>query len=212
MSDDDLRDRWAHLIAERDAAEYERDAALAVVREFAERVATAAGVPLTWDEADQVGEPDTPKYNDRLIADVEAVCAERDRLRAAARDLVAAAKGWARVHSDPDASEGERLAHVHALARSVDAFDPMLGETTEPLTPASIVRPDIIQRIAEGRGRQLDRAVDQIEELAAERDRLRAVVEAAHELLDHDEDAGWWTDAHTGLKATLDALDGKEGT
>lgn len=63
--------------------ELERDAAMRVLREFVERVATAAGVSLVWDDADRVGEPGTAKYNDRLISEVEAALADRDQLRAA---------------------------------------------------------------------------------------------------------------------------------
>jgi hypothetical protein len=39
------------------------------------------------------------------------------------------------------------------------------------------INPDIVQRIAEARGRQLDRAVTHIFELEAERDRLQADLE-----------------------------------
>lgn len=45
---------------------------------------------------------------------------------------------------------------------------------------------EIIQRIAEARGRELDRAVEQIVELVDERDRLRAKL---HELMARDVDA-----------------------
>lgn len=55
-----------------------------------------------------------------------------DRLWQAARTLVAAAKGWARANSDP-VPEDERRAYVHALAEAIDAFDPMLAETTPAL-------------------------------------------------------------------------------
>jgi hypothetical protein len=91
-----------------------RDAALVVVRDFAERVATAAGVSLTWTEADQVGEPGTPKYNDRLIADVERALAERDRLRAVVEDAVD-------MLSRQDADYDEWTALLGRLTAALDA-------------------------------------------------------------------------------------------
>lgn len=48
----------------------------------------------------------------------------------------------------------------------------------DPITPENVARV-----ISEGRARQLDRAVDCIEELMIEQDRLRGVVEAAKTLI-----------------------------
>jgi hypothetical protein len=91
--------------------ELERDSAMRVLRDFVERVATAAGVSLTWDEADQVGEPGTPKYNDRLISDVEHALAERDRLREA---LDAILDGLVGLDSD-DAYVALSMEHLNVV-------------------------------------------------------------------------------------------------
>lgn len=75
-----------------------------------------------------------------MITDAEAdssawrqLEAERDRLQAAARQLVAAAKAWTRANQELTAPEVRERA-VNALGEAIDAFDPMLSETTEPLS------------------------------------------------------------------------------
>jgi hypothetical protein len=67
-----------------------------------------------------------------LRQDCRDAMIESDRLRAAARDLVAAAKAWRNMLIiRPLPAHRQRV--VQAFADAVDAFDPMLSETTEPL-------------------------------------------------------------------------------
>jgi hypothetical protein len=67
-----------------------------------------------------------------LRQDCRDAMIENDRLRAAARDLVAAAKAWRNMLIiRPLPAHRQRV--VQAFADAVDAFDPMLSETTEPL-------------------------------------------------------------------------------
>ncbi len=65
---------------------------------------------------------------ERMLTKVEA---ERDQLRAAARDLVAAAKAWTAAYQTLTAPNVRQRA-INDLADAIDAFDPMLSETTAP--------------------------------------------------------------------------------
>jgi hypothetical protein len=64
---------------------------------------------------------------------VLAVVRENLALRAAARRLVAAAKAWTRANQEL-ASPDVRQRAVDDLADAIDAFDPMLSETTPAAT------------------------------------------------------------------------------
>jgi uncharacterized protein YcaQ len=59
----------------------------------------------------------------------EAAEAELEALRGAARRLVIAAKEWTRSTQDLQSPQ-VRQAAVDELADAIDAFDPLLGETT----------------------------------------------------------------------------------
>lgn len=59
---------------------------------------------------------------------------ERDRLYAGARRIVAAAKAW-RNMALVNPTKEERIRVVNAFADAIDAFDPMLSESTEASSP-----------------------------------------------------------------------------
>jgi hypothetical protein len=82
-------------------------------------------------QATAIGEELLAEIRSRIVGDrTDELLAERTRLRTAARDLVLAAKTWCRtIIEDPPHEERERA--IHAFAEAVDAFDPMLSETTD---------------------------------------------------------------------------------
>lgn len=105
--------------------------------------------------------PTSPEYQ-ALMQQAMDLADEGDRLRGAveaAQSLVEA------LDSNPIGEYGD------AVCEAIDALDGKLNAAKEG--DVSNVDPDSVRRmISEGRARQLDRAVDQIEELTAERDRL----------------------------------------
>jgi hypothetical protein len=103
-------DKMAEVTAERDRLQEEVDRLNGVVWEQTKLRAALAGARFARDEAQ----------------------AERDRLRAVGRDLVGAAKAWANALA-LDAPLREQGRAVQAFADAVDAFDPMLSETTDAL-------------------------------------------------------------------------------
>jgi hypothetical protein len=112
---------------------------------------------------------------------------ERDRLYAGARRIVATAKAW-RNMALANPTKEERIQVVNAFADAIDAFDPMLSETTEAASPTDYYSAaDTLVAIASMLGISEDahagavadarddkNIIEEVRALRDERDRLRA--------------------------------------
>jgi uncharacterized coiled-coil DUF342 family protein len=103
---------------------------------------------------------------------------ERDRLYAGARRIVATAKAW-RNMALVNPTKDERLAIVNAFADAIDAFDPMLSETTDAACPGDYYSAaDTLVAIASMLGisddaRDDKNIIEEVRSLRGERDHLR---------------------------------------
>jgi hypothetical protein len=103
---------------------------------------------------------------------------ERDRIYAGARRIVATAKAW-RNMALVNPTREERIAVVNAFADAIDAFDPMLSETTEAASPQDFYSAaDSLVAIASMLGisddaRDDKNIIEEVRGLRDERDHLR---------------------------------------